>query len=125
MQRILLDQGIPRGTAVLLRDAGLDACHVGELGLARASDQEILDLSRVQGRICCTLDADFHRLLAAAGASAPSVVRVRVEGLKSAEMARLIQRVLDEAGSALAHGAAVTVTARAIRVRSLPLRSRR
>jgi len=125
LHRVLLDQGMPRSAAGILRDAGLDACHVGEAGLAHASDESILHFARAERRVCCTLDADFHRLLAVTGALAPSVVRVRIEGLKGAETAGLLLKVLAETGAALAQGAAVTVTWRAVRVRCLPLTTRK
>ena len=38
--KLLLDHGLPRSAAGLLRDAGMDAVHTGERGLATASDQQ-------------------------------------------------------------------------------------
>ena len=43
MMRIVVDQGLPRGTASPLRREGWDVVHVGEIGMSRATDQEILD----------------------------------------------------------------------------------
>lgn len=36
--RLLLDQGLPRSTVPLLGKNGIEALHVGEVGLASASD---------------------------------------------------------------------------------------
>lgn len=85
MIKILLDQGLPRSAAELLRQQGWDALHVSDVGLAAASDQTILNQAEQQGRTVVTLDADFHALLAVSGASAPSVVRLRIEGLKGSD----------------------------------------
>jgi predicted nuclease of predicted toxin-antitoxin system len=74
---LLLDQGIPRRTALLLRQAGIDAVHTGEIGYATAEDYEILARALNKGRVVITLDSDFHMLLAFSGAKLPSVVRVR------------------------------------------------
>ena len=40
--KLLLDQGLPRSAAELLRAAGIDAVHTGEIGCATAEDAEIL-----------------------------------------------------------------------------------
>ena len=34
--KLLLDQGLPRSAAALLRDTGIDAVHTGEIGYAVA-----------------------------------------------------------------------------------------
>ena len=49
MIKIMLDQGLPRAAAELLRQQGWDALHVGDVGLAAASDQTILIQAEQQG----------------------------------------------------------------------------
>src|SRR5579863_7481748 len=93
--RLLLDQGLPRSTVEFLHKAGFEAAHVGDLGLASASDAKILDFARGQGHVVVTLDADFHALLAFSGAMEPSVIRIRMEGLRAEELARLLEDVLE------------------------------
>ena len=46
--KLLLDQGLPRSAAGLLRQEGLDAVHTGECGLSVASDYEILAAGRTR-----------------------------------------------------------------------------
>jgi predicted nuclease of predicted toxin-antitoxin system len=118
---LLLDQGLPRSTILYLRDAGLEADHVGEVGLAAAADSAILARARDQAQIVVTLDADFHAQLALSGAVGPSVIRIRIEGLKAKELADLLVRVLEQCREDLKSGAMVTVTESSIRVRRLPL----
>ena len=120
--KLLLDHGLPRSAAGLLRDAGADAVHTGERGLATASDQQILAFAGQEGRTVVTLDADFHALLALRGIPGPSVIRIRVEGLRAEALVDLVQRVLESCGEDLAEGAAVSVTQDQIRVRRLPIR---
>jgi predicted nuclease of predicted toxin-antitoxin system len=118
---LLLDQGLPRSTALHLRDAGLKADHVGEVGLAAAGDSTILARARDHAQIVVTLDADFHALLALSGATGPSVIRIRIEGLKAKQLAELLVRVLEQCGEDLKSGAMVTVTESSVRIRHLPL----
>src|SRR5213596_1070814 len=107
--RVLLDQGLPRSSADLLRQSGIDAVHVGEIGMARADDVEIVQRGRDEGRTIITLDADFHELLALSGAKSPSVIRIRIEGLRAAALAQLISAILQHAVRDLLAGAAATV----------------
>lgn len=69
--RFLLDQGLPRGAARLLVEAGHDAVHVGDLRMAAAADEMILRFGDRDDRVVVTLDADFHMLLANSGAAGP------------------------------------------------------
>lgn len=85
--KFLLDQGLPRSTASLLRDTGIDTVHTGEIGLATAVDSDILQHAQRESRVVVTLDADFHALLALSGASTPSVIRIRIEGLRAQALA--------------------------------------
>lgn len=40
--KLLLDQGLPRSTVPQLSKTGIEAVHVGEIGMAAAEDAEIL-----------------------------------------------------------------------------------
>lgn len=119
--KFLLDQGIGRATISHLARTGILAEHVGDLGLARAPDQDILDAATQQQAVVVTLDADFHQLLAMTRAAAPSVIRIRIEGLKSGEIANLIVEVFAKFETELLHGATVSVTSTNIRARKLPI----
>lgn len=69
----------------------------------------------------CTLDADFHALLAVSGERAPSVVRIRQEGLSGVNLARLLLRIWPDIADSLALGAVASVTERRVRIRRLPV----
>lgn len=121
MTRLLLDQGLPRSTCRLLLEHGWDAIHVGEIGLATATDADIVEYARRERRVCVTLDADFHALLAISAESCPSIIRIRIEGLRAAQLAGLLVAIWPKIAAALAEGAMVTITERAIRVKRLPI----
>ena len=119
--QLLLDQGLPRLTVQFLAELGVEAKHVGQIGLAAASDAEILTETIQRDAVLISLDSDFHALLAASGASSPSVIRIRIEGLDGEALAKLLVQVLAAVELELESGAVVSVTEQRIRVRSLPI----
>ena len=124
MIRLLLDQGLPRTTGKLLSAVAWDIVHVGDIGLGRATDQQILDYAKSGSRVCVTLDADFHALLATADATEPSVIRIRREGLNAGAVAELLMKVWPRIEKNVTDGAMITITERSIRVRNLPVSRR-
>lgn len=121
MKRLLLDQGAPRSTAQILNAQGWDVLHVGEVGMSKADDRAILEYAGREHRVCVTLDADFHAILALAGSAGPSVIRLRREGLDGERLARLLTAIWPKIEARLTKGALVTVTEHALRVRHLPI----
>ena len=122
MKRLLLDQGVPRDAALILRSLGWDVIHVGEIGLAAAEDSQIIARAVEEGRACVTLDSDFHALLALSGAECPSVIRVRMENVGGERMARLLIALWEHHETQLGNNVMVTVTAQKARFRPLPIR---
>jgi predicted nuclease of predicted toxin-antitoxin system len=118
--RVLLDQGLPRSAADLLRDTGIDAIHTGECGMATSTDAEILEYARQRNYAVVTLDADFHTLLVLQHAVAPSVIRLRIQGLRADATANLLRSLLDRCDLELARGAMVSVTEDSVRIHYLP-----
>ena len=123
--RIGLDQGCPRSTVAALQLQSWDVIHVADVGMSRATDADIVAWAARERRIVVTLDADFHALLALAGAPFPSVIRVRQEGLSGSLLADLLLRVWPRISAALGSGAAVTISERNVRIRGLPITSTR
>jgi predicted nuclease of predicted toxin-antitoxin system len=119
--RLVLDQGVPRDAATLLRDLGYDSTHVGEIGMGKAADAEILAWSLEKNATIVTLDADFHTILAVSGASGPSVIRLRVQGLGAPEVVELVQKVLAAFEPDLNRGSLVTVKAHKVTCHRLPI----
>ncbi len=119
--KLLLDQGLPLSAAALLRDAGIDAIHVGELGMSEAEDADIIQRARDEEWIVATLDADFHTLLALSTAVTPSIIRIRIERLRAQALTDLLLTVVTECREDLEQGAAITVEPSRIRIRQLPL----
>ena len=119
--KLLLDQGLPRSAVTLLCEAGIDTIHVGDIGYATASDATILKKGYQENRIIVTLDADFHALLALSEATSPSVIRIRIEGLRGPSLANLMKQVIADWAKPLEQGAVLSIQQDRVRVRLLPL----
>ena len=78
----LADIGISPDVVRELSRRGHDAVHLGELGLDRLPDADILALASEQGRIALTHDLGFAELLAAARSTLPSVVTFRLRNMR-------------------------------------------
>ncbi len=107
--RLLLDQGLPRDAADALRGGGIDCTHVGEIGMAVATDLDILAYARARKASIVTLDADFHAFLAVSGASSPSVIRIRIQGLNGAALSSVVRKVVSKYATEIAGGCMITV----------------
>ncbi len=119
--RFHLDQGLPWSAAKFLTERKIPTQHVSDLGRSAASDAAILKFAVENDLVVVTLDADFHAALAATGASRPSVIRVRQEGLRGEQTAELLARVIVQVSVDLENGAAVTVRPGRIGIRALPI----
>lgn len=119
--RLLLDQGTSPGTPALLEGHGHEALHLTDCGMSGAEDPDILAFAKQQGRVLITYDKDFPNLLASSGDIEPSVILLRVQGLRRKEEADLIADVLIHANNDLVDGSMVSVNQRKIRVHPLPL----
>jgi predicted nuclease of predicted toxin-antitoxin system len=89
--------------------------------MAESADAKILERAMTENRVVVTLDADFHSLLALAQAHLPSVIRIRIEGLRAEPFAELLQGVIQQCGDDLKSGAMISVRDFQIRVRRLPV----
>ena len=121
--RLVLDQGVPRDAATRLRGLGYECLHLAEIGMSKAADEEIPAFSLERNAIVVTLDADLHTILALSGASGPSVIRMRLQGLGSLGVVELVQNVLAGFQTDLKRGSLVTVKAHKTTCHRLPVGS--
>ena len=77
-------------------------------GCQRAADAEILGFAVGKNGVVVTLDADFHAILAVSGAAGPSVIRIRIESLRAAEIVESLRLVATQFGSELQARSLVT-----------------
>ncbi len=91
------------------------------MGDIRAVDPLIMQYARDNGYIVFTHDLDFGAMLAATGASSPSVIQIRVQDVSPQSLAPRFFKVIDQFKPQLTQGALVIIDARKNRVRILPL----
>jgi predicted nuclease of predicted toxin-antitoxin system len=89
----------------------------------KAADDEILASVLTNNAVVVTLDTDFHTILAVSGASGPSVIRLRRQGLAAPEVLKLVRHVLAGFEDDLKQGCLVTVKTRKITCHRLPIGS--
>jgi predicted nuclease of predicted toxin-antitoxin system len=95
----------------------------GEIGMSRTADEEILAFSLEKDAVVVTLDADFHTILAVSGASGPSVIRLRLQGLGAPEVVERVRNVLAGFEVDLKRGSLVTVKSLKTTCHRLPVGS--
>lgn len=121
--RFLVDANLSPRLADLLGSAGHDAVAVREVGLADASDEEILDRASSEGRVLISHDTDFGTLLAARGLTTPSFILFRSsDPITPDEQAALIVANLDGVAGELEAGAIVVFARGRLRTRRLPVK---
>ncbi|GBD08149.1 hypothetical protein HRbin22_00382 [Candidatus Thermoflexus japonica] len=123
--RFLADMGISPRTVAFLRELGYEAVHLHEEGLDRLEDAAILAKAREEGFILLTHDLDFGELIAVSGARLPSVIVFRLRNMRPENVNRYLQHIVEEHAKVLASGAIISVTEGRVRIRALPLRTKR
>lgn len=120
--RLLVDANLSVAVAARLRDAGHEAVHVRELGLAAANDEAILQAAADDRRVVVSEDTDFGALLARSHATTPSYVLLRTgEPLTPDQQAALLLVNLPRLETELDSGCVVVIGRGRVRLRPLPL----
>ncbi len=83
--------------------------------------RDILRLALAESRIVVTLDSDFHAILALSPAPSPSVIRIRIQGLRAEALVPMLLNAIGQFETELREGAAMSIQERKLRVRRLPL----
>ncbi|MBC8456475.1 MAG: DUF5615 family PIN-like protein [Deltaproteobacteria bacterium] len=117
----LLDMNLPRELGKKLTVTGHECRHVGDIGMAEASDIEIVEKARKYQETILTHDLDYGHLLAFSGEAVPSVIIFR---LHNTHVNNLFYRVIDvwsEIEKPLKDGAIVLIEDATVRIRELPI----
>ncbi len=122
--RFLIDNALPQSFAEGLTRAGHDAVHVRALGMAQATDREILSLALEQERIIVSADTDFGTILALYGLNKPSFILFRRSDKRPSALLMQLLASMEQIKGSLSKGAVFVIEDKRIRVRQLPVEKR-
>lgn len=120
--RFFVDESLSPLIASALREAGQDAVHARELGMAGALDREVFEHARTESRIIISADTDFGTLLATLHAPGPSVILFRGEATDlPARQIAFLKKYLPELRDRLTEGGIAVYDGTRLRIRDLPI----
>ena len=117
----LLNMNVHRDMAAPLKKRGHVCRHIGDIGMSRAKDVEIVVEAKKAGEVIITHDLDYGHLLAFSGEKAPSVIILRLRNLRTDEIISRIDAVWKDIESPLMDGAIVSLSDKSLRIRNLPI----
>lgn len=92
--KALLDLPLPRDLLEVLAVKGYQGVHALDVGLANATDQEVLQFARNEGRLLVSVAQDLRSLLASSTAEGPGLLVFRGAAYSDADLGRLLAEVL-------------------------------
>ncbi|MBI4848123.1 MAG: DUF5615 family PIN-like protein [Nitrospirae bacterium] len=119
--KFLVDNALSPLIATGLKDAGIDAIHVREIGLQSAADLTIFELAAKEDRIIISADTDFGTLLARLHYLKPSVILFRGSMKHPGSQLSILLKYLPEIKGTLEQGSIVVIEDYRIRIRVLPI----
>jgi len=120
--RLIADVHISPATVAVLEVQGYNILRTTDLLPATATDVEILELAREQGRVVLTQDLDFSMLVALGNYGLPSLITLRLSSVKPDLVTQKLLDILPTVETQLIEGAAVTINDDSVRIRKLPIR---
>ncbi len=118
---LLIDMNLSPEWVPVLMEHGFDAVHWASLGVASASDSEIMVYAFQHRFVVFTHDLDFGILLAHSKAGGPSVIQVRTNDVSPGHLSKVVVTTLKNYRNVIEAGALVTVDELKSRIRILPI----
>ena len=118
--KLLLDQNVRADTLPFLRGLGLDATSTRELGMERATDDEISAWASENGHIVVTFNEDFADIRSFAFGENPGVIRLRIEPQTTEVVHPVLEALLRDIPHQQFMGALTIVSPTKVRIRRGP-----
>jgi predicted nuclease of predicted toxin-antitoxin system len=118
--KFLLDQDVYAKTGRFLIDLGHDVVPVAQIGLSQATDEQLLEIAREQGRILITRDRDYGNLVFVKGVGA-GVLYLRMLPSTQDDVHGKLEQVLSNFSEEELQRAFVVVEASGYRIRKLAI----
>jgi predicted nuclease of predicted toxin-antitoxin system len=120
--RIVVDNALSPKVAFALRNAGHDAIHVKDIGMASSTDNAIFEYALTERRVIISADTDFAVLLSQRRSSKPSVILFRGSSAHRPEdQIFLLINLLPKYEKDLESGSVLVIEQNRIRIRKLPI----
>jgi predicted nuclease of predicted toxin-antitoxin system len=119
--KFLVDMALSPKTAQFLRELGYVAVRASEIGLAKATDEEIMDYAINNDMVVITADLDFGHILAHTKGNKPSVIIFRLKNPSVDNVNIRLSSILPLVKDSLKRGSIVIVEDNKVRIRELPI----
>ncbi|MEK6710644.1 MAG: DUF5615 family PIN-like protein [Nitrospinota bacterium] len=119
--RFLADMGVDVRVVRWLREHGHDAAHLRDMGMPRATDEEIFSRAISESRILLTFDLDFGEIAALAREQRIGIILFRLHNTRTSRVIERLSRLLESSAEGLEKGSLVVVEEGRYRIRELPV----
>ena len=118
---LILDMNVSPKLVGLLSQKKVDSQHWYTIGKPDAKDSEIMEYAKKSSSVVVTYDLDFTAILSNTKGGKPSVIQIRKQGLQLETLAGLLIATVSQWSDELEKGAILSLDAKRVRVRLLPL----
>ena len=119
--KFLVDMGLSPTIVGFLENLGHDAVRVNQLGMATASDEEIIAYATGHDSVVLTVDLDFGDILSHTELRKPSVIIFRLKEPSTEKVQAILESSYPQIEVHLKSGSIVVIDEYKIRIRELPI----